>query len=290
MQISSYIYHYGLKANLPFRMLESAVGMLDASTRLQDYQHRKRAARQMMADSKWTGYIDPSVGFRQFAAGEIPALGEMAALAGEIYKRNTEFLEETGGIAPITHLLGQATESELAEIARLGTDPDIAAIFCDYFKSVPRFDNADIWISRPNAAAVGSQLLHLDKPDRQYTSIFLNILPVTEENGPLQLYDKRDSDVIRRDTAYEKLYYHGDGRLPDDQVSTGTLKSVTGPAGAGGIVDTSKCLHCGSRCASGERVVMILSYMHAHKPGIARFERFRDSLPQDEVRRLMVSR
>jgi hypothetical protein len=296
-QLSAYIYHYGLKAGLPFPMLRGTAGLIDAAPRLPDYLRRKRVAQDAAAGSEWADFLPQDLAFRAFEAGQIPSLVGLTELGGALYERHRDVNEverEAAGKSPISHLIGHATQDELAEIARLATNPDIAAIMCGYFGSVPRFDNADIWISRPNKSAVGSQLFHLDKPDRRYTSIFLNLRAVTEENGPFVMLNKPDSDIVRDRTAYEKNYYHRDGRLADSEIDRIGMRdraiALTGEAGAGGIVDTSECLHCGSRVSTGERVVMILSFMHAHKPGIARFDCFADDYQSDEVRRLMLGR
>ena len=296
-QLSGYIYHYGLKAGLPFPVLRGTVDLIDAAPRLPNYLHRKRVAQDAIAGSEWASFLPQDVAYRAFDAGQVPSLVEMTKLGGAIYERNRDVNEterEIMGKSPITHLIDKATNDELSTIARLATNPDIAAIVCGYFGSVPRFDNADIWISRPNKETVGSQLFHLDKPDRRYTSIFLNLRPVSEANGPFQMLNKRDSDVVRARTAYEKNYYHRDGRLKDEEIDRAGMRdrliTVTGSQGSGAIVDTSECLHSGSRVDSGERVVMILSFMHAHKPGIARFDAFADDYPTDELRQLMLRR
>lgn len=293
--LSARIYHYGLKAGLPFPFLRSTAGLLDAAPQASDFLTRKRLADEVVSGSKWAGFLPRDAGYTTFGAGEIEPLGHLFELGKAIYERHSEY-EETEraeiGKSPISHLISYANKEELAQIADLATHRDLAEIMCGYFGSVPRFDNADIWISRPNKEAVGSQLFHLDKPDRRYTSIFLNISDVTEKNGPFVLLDKPDSDLVRQKTNYESLYYHKDGRLPDSEIKRlnldENLLKVTGPAGAGGIVDTSECMHCGSRCEESHRVIMILSYMHAHKPGIHRFEEFADRYPTDKLRRLML--
>lgn len=296
-QLSAYIYHYGLKAGLPFPMLRGTADLIDATPRLPDYLRRKRVAQDAVAGSEWADFLPQDLAYRPFDTGQVPSLVEMTELGGAIYDRNCDVNEierATMGKSPISHLIGKATRDELSMIARLATNPDIAAIMCGYFGSVPRFDNADIWISRTNKEAVGSQLFHLDKPDRRYTSIFLNLRPVSETNGPFMMFNKRDSDVLRTRTAYEKNYYHRDGRLKDEEIDRAGVRdrliALTGPEGAGGIVDTSECLHSGSRVNSGVRVVMILSFMHAHKPGIARFDEFADDYPADDLRQLLLKR
>lgn len=295
MQISQYIYHYGLRAGLPFRVLQATAGLIDTAPRWPEVRRRRALAERLAESSRYAGFLPRDTACRAFSPGEIPALDRVCEIGRAVYARNTDYEEDRAaqGKSPISHLWRFVTDAEEAELVRLATADEIAEIMAGYFGAVPRFDNADIWVSRPNAAPIGSQLFHLDKPDRRYTSIFLNLEPVTDENGPFEFLDKQESDRVRAQTGYEKLYYLKDGRLPDAELdaigATGRLRRLTGPEGAGGIVDTSECLHAGSRCRSGVRVVMILSYMHAHKPGQARFRRHADAMPAgDEVRRLML--
>lgn len=292
--VSSYLFYYGLKAGFPYDLLRELSGAWDAARHLPDYVRRKLAARQGAHPAPLV--VPPEEGFATFRPGQFRALDQLVPIARAIYERNQEVNETARadiGKSPITHLFNEASQAEVRRIVELATDPEIAAVMYRYFGSVPRFDNADIWVSRPNAKAVGSQLFHLDKPDRRYTSIFLNILDVGPKSGPLTLLGASDSRRVRAATAYDSLYYHSDGRLPDSRitplVAPERFVQLTGPAGAGGIVDTSECLHCGSRVDEGVRVVMILSYMHAHKPGNRRFAAYANEIgAEDELRRLLL--
>lgn len=294
-KLGNRIYHYGLKAGLPYEALRRTVNAIDAVPNLSDFARRKRLAEGLADQSKWQGFVNRDAAFRTFSPGELPQSDRLVEIGRAVYERNAdrhELEREKSGKSPITHLWENVTEEEKAEIVDVATSPDVAQIMCGYFGSIPRFDNADIWISRPNAGNVGSQLFHLDKPDRRYTSIFLNILPVDDSNGPFSMLPKPESDTVRQATEYERIYYHEDGRLPDTKLSelgmADSLVKLTGDSGAGGIVDTSECLHAGSRCESGIRVVMILSYMHAHKPGLCKFTDFAEKYPNDPVRRALL--
>ena len=118
----------------------------------------------------------------------------------------------------------------------------------DYFGAVPRLDYIDLWITQPNLESnqgFSSQLYHLDKPEQTYVTVFLNVFEVWPENGPLTYLPGEITAGVRRATGYERLYYVGNGRLSDDVLHTlvdeSELICLTGPAGAGGIVDTSAC-------------------------------------------------
>ena len=139
---------------------------------------------------------------------------------------------------------------------------------------------------------MGSQLFHLDKPDRRYTSLFINLVPVDEECGPFTFFDKPISDGLRKSLRYEKRYYLGDGRLTDEEVfgqtSKGKLIRLTGPVGSGAIVDTSECIHFGSRSIKAERALMRITYMSPNKPGSYRFSEFKASPHRDPLVKMVL--
>ena len=65
---------------------------------------------------------------------------------------------------------------------------------------------------------------------------------------------------------------------------------MAGGAGTGGFADASNCFHFGSRCQTGERIMLVVKFMLPHKapyPGTRLF----DLVPEsgDEVRRLVLS-
>ena len=65
--------------------------------------------------------------------------------------------------------------------------------------------------------------------------------------------------------------------------------SLAGPAGAGGFVDTSTCLHAGSRCQDGERVVLVIRYMPAYRAATTYNSWFTSAHTNgDPIRRMVV--
>ncbi len=169
-------------------------------------------------------------------------------------------------------LLQEQDFARYPEILKVALGGPVVEIITSYLGAIPRLDNIDLWVTEPNVDAggpFGSQLYHLDKPEQHYVSLFVNVFEVTEKNGPLTFLPAQITDQVRRETSYEKIYYHGNGRLSDDElmrhIKPENFVRLTGPSGAGGIVDTSECFHCGSRCAAGRRVVFVMRFMPAHK-------------------------
>jgi hypothetical protein len=140
-----------------------------------------------------------------------------------------------------------------------------------YFGSVPRLFYLDVWVTRPNIEDdhYGSQLYHLDKMDDGMLSLFVNVSDVDRDCGPLTFIPANVSRRIREGTDYERIDILGDGRLTDEMVfahcSRDEEVEIVGRPGTGGFVDTSRCLHAGSRCKNGERVIMVIRYCPAYR-------------------------
>ena len=86
---------------------------------------------------------------------------------------------------------------------------------------------------------------------------------VTRETGPLTLLPPAESDIVRK-----KVGYHYDMLLTDEQVSEilgglGAERQFLGPPGTVGFIDTSRCLHYGSRFKEPTmtRLIVMLQYI-----------------------------
>jgi hypothetical protein len=115
------------------------------------------------------------------------------------------------------------------------------------------------------APFAGSQLFHSDWEDRRQVKVFVHCTDVAEENGPLTAVAAAASVRVK-----EQVHYHYGGphfRLPDDEVlprvDGGEVTAFTGPAEAVTFIDTSSCLHLGSRLQPGaaERLVVQFQFL-----------------------------
>ena len=276
-RLTNRIYCHGLEIGLPYRLLSGFAEMLDVLEQPQDYFRRRRAAKALLAGSRRREFMPRNSGFCRFSAGELAGFDRLTEIAQEIYherEQSIPTLKQDGALSPMALLLNSGDFDRWPEILEIALGRDLIEIVCDYLGAVPQLDNIDLWVSRPNVrpeGPYGSQLFHLDKPDRHYLSIFLNVFDVGEENGPFSFFPAPETSEICDQTAYVRHYYLGDGRLDDQVVFSASKKEnmigFVGSQGGGGMVDTSKCLHFGSRCEAGQRVLFVISFLPAHKPG-----------------------
>ncbi len=279
--LKSYLYHFGLKSGLPFAFLRRIADAYDASRGPRNYLTRRRIAADLLSRSEWRDFLPRGSGARRFGPNEIPGLARLVDIGREIYElRGGDDIVRPDG-NPFATLLEKSDFAAHPEILEIALSRPIVEIMCGYFGTVPRLDCIDLWVTPPDdqgGEAFGSQLFHLDKPEQQYVSLFLNVFDVQTENGPFTYLPGDRTAAVRRATHYEKLYYLGNGRLPDEKlfkfVAPDDIVPLTGPTGAGGIVDTSACLHLGSRNRSRARVVFVMSFMPAHKGGTPGFRNF----------------
>ena len=271
--LKMYIYAYGLRAGLSFQFLKDVVDFLDALKRPLDWWRRRRMAKSVVAGSKWRGFFTKEKGMAALAPGEIPGLENVHLLGQRIYKERKDEVLKTGRgrneYNPFHILLTDDEVSAYPELMEAALSDSMMEIMTDYFGTVPRLQNVNLWIATPDEKNIGSNLFHLDKPDVHFVTVFINVFPVELENGPVTALPADLSHQACLETHYESLYYSGDGRLPDvnmlSHCSEGDLFRLIGPAGAGAVCDTSTCLHYGSRCRSGERVSVVFRYAPAHK-------------------------
>lgn len=295
------IFPYGMRLGLGFNALLPIVNGLDILADAGDWWRRRRAAREVLSTSTWSGKLTRKQGYCSFLPGELRELDTLVEIGRAFYERSRKSGTDwkslgRDGLAPMALLLSDTDLASSRELQRLATSGPLVEIVTDYFGTVPVLDNIDVWVSPPNvdpAGPYGSQLYHLDKPDRNYTTLFLNISEVGPKNGPLTFFDAGRSRTIRQQLGYDRRYYLGNGRIRDEELQTlelGEPIRLEGRAGSGGIVDTSTCIHAGSRVEEGERVVMAITYMPGHKPGTAARSRLRSvPRPDDRIGRLVLS-
>jgi hypothetical protein len=114
-------------------------------------------------------------------------------------------------------------------------------------------------------AFAGSQLFHSDWEDRRQVKVFVHCSDVGAENGPLTAVSAAASAKVK-----EAVDYHYGGpsfRLPDDEVlprvDASQVSAFVGATGSVTFIDTSSCLHLGSRMQRGaaERLVVQFQFL-----------------------------
>jgi hypothetical protein len=144
------------------------------------------------------------------------------------------------------------------EIIGVATHPQLFGAVTQYLGQVPWLVNLQVWWTPPNKTAIRSQLYHYDHRDTRQAKVFINLNEVDDNAGPLHFLSAASSEKVNRKIGYSQDEY------TDEQVA-GCIEPqevvrTVGPAGAGFVVDTARCLHYGSRGNTKDRLILMISY------------------------------
>ena len=168
------------------------------------------------------------------------------------------------------------------------------SVVTDYLRVVPYLNRVDLLYSvpRPTDDRIASQLFHVDPEGVTQVKFFVNVFDTDDDDGPFTFIPADESRRIIRAirSLRRKQGKPHVGRYTDEEIDavggSRSVISVTGPRGSGVAVDTSRCLHLGSRVRPGSfRLCMYLQYCASLEHGnVFDIQRFRD----DPIRLLAV--
>ncbi|MGE0734872.1 MAG: hypothetical protein AB7G15_11420 [Alphaproteobacteria bacterium] len=293
--IKQRIASYGMRARVPFPAVKAAMNLVDVSARPIDTVRRKALARRRIEASRWAHTVPRDRGYARIEAGSFPGLDRFVEAGRDIYRRRAKLLAPRQGDNPFQSLLVAEDFRDYPALINTVLSEPVLDSAIGYFGTVPRLMYLDLWVTRPNVheKLFSSQLYHLDQPESRILSLFVNVFDVAPENGPFLFLPAETSRQVCSATNYTWMETFGDGRLSDEQVFSHSRRedeiSLHGGAGNAGFVDTSMCLHAGSRCRAGERVMLVIRFMPAYRTGFLYDDMFRlAAIGDDPIHRLVV--
>jgi hypothetical protein len=174
----------------------------------------------------------------------------------------------------------------------LALSDEVIQIACEYLGEVPILNQIRLWWTPINAELRGSQLFHRDAQtwtQRRAKFIFA-MDKIGPECGPFTFLPADVSDRVSKGIGSPRK------KVDDEAVfkfaKPEELIEVTGQAGVGMFVDTSRCYHFGARARGGERLALMFQFLrlrdrlsgHAIGDSAGFLERYGD----DPVRRRMI--
>lgn len=163
------------------------------------------------------------------------------------------------------------------EFVRLVTDRDVVDAAARYLGGIPLLAAAELWWSPPNESLTASQIMHTDSEDARQVKLFICVRDIEADQGPFTFLPADTSERIRRDLSKVRTRY------TDQQVSdaAGAEEPLvfTGKAGDCALVDSSRCLHYGSRGNKRSRAMIMIQYLRYDVP----HSRFEALWPRDGV-------
>ncbi len=196
-------------------------------------------------------------------AGEhLPQAGPAAAAMRAFYGK----LDEAGRIKkPTGHrkadflvrLSGNEEVLAIKPVRDFVLSDELLGMASHYFEQVPVLSGVGFWWSPPNESMAESQLYHYDGEDKSQLKFILNVVDVDEDTGPFTFLSAVSSDAIAKTRRHSARL---DDELVESTVGRDAVTRLTGPAGTVGAVDTSRCLHYGSRGNSRDRLILMLQF------------------------------
>ncbi len=285
---------------MPKPLLHRVLSAAKRMTVRRQVDERARLARDLPAAGPGAGdgiHLDELDACQLFQPEQLPgalATAERCVALFEAFKASgeAETLLQRNRNKPF--LLSVISGNEFADhpdLLRFAVSRPLLDAASRYLGTVPVVEGMALWWTPPNASSQSSQEWHIDELAPRQVKVLMNCLEVTAEQGPLHFIPARASEDARARLR------HRSGRLGDTALeSTGATAAeqcAIGPAGAGVILDSSRCLHFGSRGNARDRLVLTFHYLPLDAPTETRYNLQLPELPPecadlDPVQRLAL--
>jgi hypothetical protein len=259
------------------------------------HSERRDALTQLKRKSKLNNLIDHRLGYALLPVGTLPAVDRAIEFARELHaqRHSREWPEEKGQLV----VLSQPDRYEDAPaLFDLALSDEVLQIASDYLGEVPVLMRIKLWWTPVNTKMSGSQFYHRDGLDwyRRQAKFLVVMNDVGPDCGPFTFLP---ADISQRIGASLGRGVDQE-RVTDEQIFSHAKESdqisLMGPAGTGGVVDSSRCFHYGARARGGERLMIVFNFMpsiEVQKPRpLRRTEAFRKRFGDDPIRKLVVPR
>jgi hypothetical protein len=258
--------------------------------------------------------IDPRKGYCLLSPDSLGDFGPVLATCRQIFERRHAEIEAalagfdtwapkqqqrflSGKQSFLHYLLADEDLRRHPELVEFALSDVMLGAATRYLGIVPHLTRVDLMYSLPRAGAdkIESQLFHLDHEGVTQVKHFIHVFDVGEREGPFTFIPADATARIIRDIRrLRRRQVSGPDvevrRYSDEEIAAvdglADIVTVTGPVGTGVAVDTSRCLHLGSRVDPGSfRLCLYLQYCTSHEiTNVYDVDRFRN----DPVRYMAV--
>lgn len=215
--------------------------------------------------------IDPQKGYKKLDFSSENSLFESIKICRERFSKE-KILRECSNKSKKNTLLSIPIDIRSPEnepLLDLALNSRILGSVQEYLGSLPVLVGAYVWYS-PNVpnqdfGLIGSQLYHFDREDIRQIKCFIPIDPILDGAAALTLIPAEDTIAVLEDRKQRGLSLSTKQRLKDDEVETivGHDKVVRMTCDVGGValVDTTNCLHYGSRPTGASKYHITFHYL-----------------------------
>jgi hypothetical protein len=255
-EITKSALDYGISGNVIGR----AIRLRRIASTPISYLRQKAEANRISATSPYAHFIDAGSGYRLFSSQDLPDVAAAVETADRFFNQKKSEQREQGSKPFFSNICDEADLARYPDLLTFARSQPVFDMAASYLEAMPKLSAFGVFYSPPNDSLEKSQMWHIDDEDFCQIKCFINLHDVGPENGPFTFIPAQKSDEIRR-----KLRHGWRGKRLEDSDIMAHCKpediiSLTGKPGTGAFVDTSRCLHFGSRARGGHRLVMMFQY------------------------------
>lgn len=142
---------------------------------------------------------------------------------------------------------------------------DIVDTYLGYFYTM----NKVYLMHSPNTEFVSgrSQEMHVDGDITNQLKIFVHLSDIDNQSGPLSALNKTNSSKVIKNLHENNKFQRISMKISDNLIDKNyfnNLKIFTGKKGLMSIIDTSRCLHFGSRIGNKDRIVLMYQFLRSN--------------------------
>jgi hypothetical protein len=225
-------------------------------------ERRLRLAPDLARDAVVT--VSREDGYVILPAGQLELDAVLAASHGALASADVAGKQAEAHKAFLISLADQSAWTLESPILQLGLRREIVAAAAAYLGMVPILQYANfMYSSHTGDELLKSQLYHCDSDEAEQIKVFVLCDEVTPATGPLTFIPADRSQLVRDRTGYRYKTRLTDLDVSDSLGGLDSEVALTGPSGTTAFIDTSRCLHYGSRFQDegAQRLVLMLQYV-----------------------------
>jgi hypothetical protein len=227
--------------------------------------------------------LDRRDGYAMLEPGTLADTDDIIALSLRLFEEKQREAEAeaaaSGRSKKWAFLRSILTNQDLARHPKLVdfalSDP-LLRLVTNYLGTIPHLNRIDLLysVNHGGEEAISSQIYHLDPEGTRQAKLFMNLRDVGPDEGPFTFIPAAETTRIVNAIRKRRLEdtEMAAGRYSDEELeAVGGLDkaiAVGGPKGSAALVDTSRCLHFGSRVRPGTyRLCLYIQYCTSREHG-----------------------
>jgi hypothetical protein len=229
---------------------------------------RRAAARRVVGSgSLFANRVKEADGYWLFGVDELPGARDAAVTCDRIFQQlqaDGSLMEQLGNKKQHLRAIQKGDDfAKHPDLGRFIVSRPVLETVATYFGSAPVLSALCLFWSIKTDTCISSQRYHVDGEDIRQLKLFLNVWEHTDDNGPLTFYSASATDRMLRKAEREQHLNLGNITFEDSFVESGAGEkpvACVGEAGSGVFIDTSRCMHYGSRGNRKERLMLMVQY------------------------------